>query len=112
MERQQTFLNNYVRDKLKAAFPSKYQEEQPEPQQKADSRARSKSSQKSARTQIVRKPQNIDDKLTVTQSGFFKIYIIKTTYDEFLGNQFGKVYDAQNNEILQPQEHFEELVRL
>ena len=50
VERQQAFLNNYIKDKLKAAFPSKYQEEQPEPQPKADSRARSKSSQKSART--------------------------------------------------------------
>ena len=60
----------------------------------------------------MRKVQNIDDKLAVKQSGFFKIYIIETTYDEFLANQFGKVYDAENNEIFSPQEHFDELVQL
>ncbi|CAL5981653.1 Conserved_hypothetical protein [Hexamita inflata] len=99
VEEQQQFIDGVIETKLRTAFPSRYVVKEPE----------TKDVKTNAKAPVVKVEAVPKPKLTTDYSGIFRIFALENSYEEFLNNQFGRIFKEQV-ELLDYENDFDGLV--
>ncbi|CAL6068483.1 Conserved_hypothetical protein [Hexamita inflata] len=99
VEEQQQFIDGVIETKLRTAFPSRYVVKEPE----------TKDVKTNAKAPVIKVEAVPKPKLTTDYSGIFRIFALENSYEEFLNNQFGRIFKEQV-ELLEYENDFDALV--